>query len=263
MNQSKHIGLGFVSFLIFLFLLGPLVIISVASFEPSTVLQFPPSGFSLEWYANIFAVSAFMDTFKLSMFVSLLGNLCALLLGIPAAYALSRYEFPGKALLNVLFVSPILIPGTVLGFTFLHYLIVAYQLPLEIALFVGHTILMLPFIIRVIASSMATFDFSIEEAAMSLGASRLGAFFKVILPNIKSGIIAAVLIAFLESFNNVDISVFLTGPGLSTLPIQMLTYVEHYFDPTVAAISVMLMALTALLMFAIERLVGLSYFTKR
>jgi len=85
----------------------------------------------------------------------------------------------------------------------------------------------------------------------------------VVLPNIKSGIIAAILIAFLESFNNVDISVFMTGPGISTLPIQMLTYVENHFDPTIAAISVLLMILTAVLMFIIERLMGLSYFTKR
>ncbi len=263
MNQSKNLALGITTFAIFLFLLGPLAIIFIASFEPTSVLQFPPTGFSLEWYRNIFGVSAFMDTFKLSMIVSLLGNLCALLLGIPAAYALSRFDFRGKGLLNALFVSPILIPGTVLGFTFLRYLIVSYSLPLEAALFVGHTILMLPFIIRVIASSMANFDFSIEEAAMNLGSSRVGAFFRVIIPNIKSGIIAGVLIAFLESFNNVDISVFLTGPGISTLPIQMLTYVEHYFDPTVAAISVLLMIFTALFMFVIERLVGLSHFTKR
>lgn len=85
----------------------------------------------------------------------------------------------------------------------------------------------------------------------------------MVLPNIRSGIIAAILIAFLESFNNVDISVFMTGPGFSTLPIQMLTYVENYFDPTIAAISVMLMILTGILMFLIERLMGLSYFTKR
>jgi putative spermidine/putrescine transport system permease protein len=122
---------------------------------------------------------------------------------------------------------------------------------------------MLPFIIRVIASSLSNFDFSIEEAAESLGASKLGTFFKIVLPNIKSGIIAAVMIAFLESFNNVDISVFLTGPGVSTFPIQMLAYVENYFDPTIAAISVLLMILTAVLMFIIERLMGLSYFTNR
>jgi putative spermidine/putrescine transport system permease protein len=122
---------------------------------------------------------------------------------------------------------------------------------------------MLPFIIRIIASSLSNFDFAIEEASLSLGAGWLKTFFTVVLPNIKSGIIAAVLIAFLESFNNVDISVFMTGPGISALPIQMLTYVENNFDPTIAAISVVLMIFTGVFMFVIERLMGLSYFTKR
>lgn len=256
-------GLAVFTFFVYLFLLGPLLIISVASFEAGSVLKFPPENYSLKWYENIFKVEMFFTTFKTSILVSFAGNLLALLIGVPAAYALSRFDFKGKALLNGIFVSPILIPGIVLGFTFLRYLVVAYQLPVYTALFVGHTIIMLPFIIRVIASSLANFDFSIEEAAESLGASKFGTFFKIVLPNIKSGIIAAVMIAFLESFNNVDISVFLTGPGVSTLPIQMLTYVENYFDPTIAAISVLLMVLTAALMFLIERLMGLSYFTKQ
>ncbi|WP_226002498.1 ABC transporter permease [Paenibacillus sp. BJ-4] len=261
--REKHYGLGFFSLLVFFFLLGPLLIISVTSFEPGTVLKFPPQGFSLRWYENIFEVDLFMSTFKTSIVVSLLGNIMALLIGMPAAYALSRFSFRGKDALNALFLSPLLIPGIVLGFTLLRYLIIVYHLPVYAGLLIGHTVIMLPFIIRVIASSLSNFDFAIEEAALSLGAGRLETFFKVVLPNIRSGIIAAILIAFLESFNNVDISVFMTGPGFSTLPIQMLTYVENYFDPTIAAISVMLMILTGILMFLIERLMGLSYFTKR
>ncbi|MDQ0048748.1 putative spermidine/putrescine transport system permease protein [Paenibacillus polymyxa] len=261
--REKHYGLGFFSLLVFIFLLGPLLIISVTSFEPGTVLKFPPQGFSLRWYENIFEVDLFMSTFKTSIVVSLLGNILALLIGMPAAYALSRFSFRGKDALNALFLSPLLIPGIVLGFTLLRYLIIVYHLPVYAGLLIGHTVIMLPFIIRVIASSLSNFDFAIEEAALSLGAGRLKTFFKVVLPNIRSGIIAAILIAFLESFNNVDISVFMTGPGFSTLPIQMLTYVENYFDPTIAAISVMLMILTGILMFLIERLMGLSYFTKR
>lgn len=217
----------------------------------------------MKWYKNIFEVSAFMETFKTSIVISLLGNLLALLLGVPAAYALSRYRFRGRDTLNAIFLSPVLIPGIVLGFTLLRYLIVVYGLPIVAGLLIGHTVIMLPFIIRVIASSLENFDFAVEEAAQSLGASRLYTFFKVVLPNIRSGILAAILIAFLESFNNVDISVFMTGPGISTLPIQMLTYVQNYFDPTIAAISVILMVLTAALMFVIERLMGFAYFTKR
>ncbi|MCR6097248.1 ABC transporter permease [Salipaludibacillus agaradhaerens] len=261
--QAKSRLLGPFTLLVFIFLLGPLVIISMTSFEPGNVLKFPPEGFSFRWYVNIFDVQMFLQTFKISILVSFAGNMLALVLGIPAAYALSRADFRGKNILNALFISPILIPGIVLGFTLLRYIIVAYQLPIYIALFIGHTVIMLPFIIRVISSSLSNFDFAVEEAAMSLGAGRLETFFKVVLPNIKTGILAAVIIAFLESFNNVDISVFMTGPGISTLPIQMLTYVQYYFDPTIASISVLLMILTAVLMFLIERLLGLSYFTKR
>ncbi|MBJ8192455.1 ABC transporter permease, partial [Bacillus cereus] len=106
------------------FLLGPLLIISVTSFEPGTVLKFPPQGFSLRWYENIFEVDLFMSTFKTSIVVSLLGNILALLIGMPAAYALSRFSFRGKDALNALFLSPLLIPGIVLGFTLLRYLII-------------------------------------------------------------------------------------------------------------------------------------------
>ncbi|AZS14372.1 ABC transporter permease [Paenibacillus motobuensis] len=261
--KNKNPGLALFTFIVYLFLLGPLVIIAVTSFEPGTVLKFPPTGFSLRWYKNIFEVDMFMSTFKTSILVSLLGNLIAILLGIPAAYALNRASFKGKETLNALFLSPLLIPGIVLGFTLLKYVVITFHIPVYAALLIGHTVIMLPFIIRVIGSSLAGFDFAVEEAALSLGSSRLSTFFKVVLPNIKSGIIASVLLAFLESFNNVDISLFMTGPGVSTLPIQMLTYVENYFDPTIAAISVLLMLITAGFMFLIERLLGLTYFTKQ
>jgi putative spermidine/putrescine transport system permease protein len=261
--SEKNRGLQIFTILIYAFLLGPLLIIAIASFEPGSIMKFPPQGFSLKWYRNIFEVNMFMETFKISVVVSMLGNLLALLLGLPAAYALSRFQFKGKSALNSLFVSPILIPGIVLGFTMLKYLIISYHLPIYLSLLIGHTVIMLPFIIRIIASSLSNFDFAIEEASLSLGAGWLKTFFTVVLPNIKSGIIAAVLIAFLESFNNVDISVFMTGPGISALPIQMLTYVENNFDPTIAAISVVLMIFTGVFMFVIERLMGLSYFTKR
>ncbi|MEK5059676.1 ABC transporter permease [Paenibacillus shunpengii] len=261
--REKNIGLSLISLVVFIFLLGPLLIIAASSFEPGTVLKFPPEGFSLRWYQNIFEQGSFVRTFMISVIISLAGNVLALLIGVPAAYAISRFRFKGRDALNAIFLSPVLIPGIVLGFTLMRYLIVVYQLPLYAGLLIGHTVIMLPFIIRVIGSSLSNFDFAIEEAALSLGAGRVATFFKVVLPNIKSGIIAAILIAFLESFNNVDISVFMTGPGVSTLPIQMLTYVENYFDPTIAAISVLLMVVTGAFMFLIERMMGLSYFTKR
>jgi len=125
-------------------------------------------------------------------------------------------------------------------------------------LFPGHTLLVLPYAVRVVGASLAGFDFSVEEAAISLGARPTRAFLLAVLPNIRGGIVAAFTLAFITSLNDVSISVFLTGPGVNTLPIQILSYVEQFFDPTVAAVSVLMMGLTMLVMVAVERSVGLA-----
>lgn len=260
--RRKNGFLTLITTLVYIFLLAPLVIISVTAFGTNEYLKFPPSGFSLRWVENIFKVEMFMKTFKISMEVAVIGTFLALLIGIPAAYVLSRYNFKGKGVLQSLFLSPVIVPGIVLGFSLLEFLIVVNKLPLYPSLLLGHTVTILPYIIRVVSSSLESFDYSIEEAAISLGASRLRTFFIVVMPNVTSGIIAAFILAFINSFNNVPISVFLTGPGISTLPIQMMSYVEYYFDPTVAALSVILMAMTAVLMFLVEKTLGLSFFAK-
>ena len=261
MNRKSK-GLSIFAFFVYFFLLAPLVIIIATSFGPDKALIFPPRGFSLKWMANIFKVKAFRETFLISMQLSVIGTVIALILGIPAAYGLSRYNFKGKNFFNGIFLSPVLIPGIVLGFSLLRYLVIFSKLPIYTSLLIGHVIIIIPYIIRVISSSLSNFDYSIEEASMSLGANRIKTFFVVVLPNIRSGVIAAFILAFINSFNNVPVSLFLTGPGISTLPIQMLIHVEYNFDPTIAALSVVLMLMTAILMLIIERTLGLKFFAK-
>lgn len=247
---------------VYMFLLAPLVIITGTAFGRDNYLKFPPTGFSLKWIQNIFEVEMFARTFVISIEIAVVGTLFALLVGIPAAYALSRHSFKGKAYVKGLFLSPVIVPGIVMGFSLLKFLIIKFDLPIIQSLLIGHTIVILPYIIRVISSSLENFDYSIEEAAISLGASGFKTFFIIILPNVTSGVIAAFILAFINSFNNVPISIFLSGPGISTLPIQMMSYVEYYFDPTISALSVVLMLMTAVLMFIIERTLGLSFFAK-
>ncbi|WP_352418262.1 ABC transporter permease [Proteiniborus sp.] len=261
MNR-KNKGLSIFAFLVYFFLLAPLLIIVATSFGPDKALIFPPKGFSLKWMANIFKIEMFRKSFVISMQLSVIGTIIALIIGIPAAYALSRYNFKGKNILNSIFLSPVLIPGIVLGFSLLRYLVIYSKLPIYTSLLIGHVIIIIPYIIRVISSSLSNFDYSIEEASMSLGANKIKTFFVIVLPNIRSGVIAAFILAFINSFNNVPVSLFLTGPGLSTLPIQMLIHVEYNFDPTIAALSVVLMAMTGLLMFIVEKTLGLSFFAK-
>lgn len=259
---GRHPLVTLAAVLVYVFLLGPLVIVLGAAISDTTFLAFPPQGVSLRWFANVFATTAFRDTFWISLQVAVLGTALALLVGVPAAYAMSRHRVRlPKAVAN-LFVLPVLIPEIVFGFALLSNVVVSLGLPVFPALLMGHTVLLLPYAIRVVGASLAQFDFAVEEAAISLGSPPLKTFFTVVLPNIRSGVIAASILAFITSLNNVPISLFLTGPGISTLPIQMLAYVENFFDPTVAALSVLLMALTAVVMMVVERTLGLSHFVR-
>lgn len=248
--------------LVYLFLLGPLVVVIGASISETTFLAFPPAGFTLKWYDNALANGAFRAAFLTSMVAALGGTALALVVGVPAAYALARHRARLPKGLAVLFVLPILVPEIVTGFSLLRMFAVEFSVPILPALVLGHALLVLPYCVRVVAASLAGFDFSAEEAAISLGCPPLRCFFTIVLPNIRSGVIAAFVLAFITSLNDVSISVFLTGPGVSTLPIQLLTYVEQFFDPTIAAVSVMLMALTVSVMAIVERTLGLTSFTK-
>ena len=115
---------------------------------------------------------------------------------------------------------------------------------------------------RVISASLASFDFTIEDAAVSLGSPPIKTFFTIVLPNVKAGVIAAFILAFITSINDVSVSLFLTGPGISTLPIQILAHVEQFFDPVIASVSVLLMVLTVIVMSVVERTLGLTFLAK-
>ncbi|MEJ1159722.1 ABC transporter permease [Prosthecomicrobium sp. N25] len=249
--------------LTYVFLVGPLVIIVGAALSDTTYLTFPPRGLSLRWFENIFAVSAFTTTIVTSLQVALAGTTLALLIGIPAAYALSRHRVHLPGWLSTLFVLPVLIPEIVFGLSLLKSVVVGAGVPVPAALVLGHTLLVLPYAVRVVGASLAGFDFAIEEAAVSLGSPPWRTFFTVVLPNIRSGVIAAFILAFITSLNDVSMSIFLTGPGVSTLPIQILAYVEQFFDPTIASVSVLLMGFTVAVMAIVERTLGLTVLARR
>ena len=262
--MARRIHPAFLLFagLTFAFLLGPLVIIVGASLSDTTYLAFPPDGLTLRWYANIWDVSAFRRTFGTSLTLAVLGTALSLAVGIPAAYALARYRIQLPAFLGNVFVLPILIPEIVLGFSLMKSVATGLDVPIFPSLLIGHALLVLPYCVRVTSAALAGFDFSIEEAAVSLGCPRWRAFLTVVLPNIRAGIVAAFILAFITSLNDVSISIFLTGPGISTLPIQMLAHMEQFFDPTIAAVSVLLMLVTVLVMAVVEATLGLTFLAK-
>lgn len=241
-----------------LFLVGPFVIIVAAGLSDSETLAFPPRGLSLRWFGAVFAMEGLRAAFALSLVLALASTAAALLLGTPAAYALDRYRPPGAGFVRALLTSPLVVPGIVAGLALLRHLVIPLGVGVEAALFLGHTALLVPYAVRVVAASLANLRPDIDEAAILLGCTRLGAFLRVVLPNLRNGILAAAILGFITSFNQVPVSLFLTGPGVSTLPIDMLAAMEFTYDPSIAAVSALLALGTVAVVFVSERLLGLS-----
>ena len=260
--MRKNKLLTIFSTLVFLFLFIPLVIIAVTAFGEESTITFPIKSVSFKWFANVFASESFISSFILSIQIALLATLIALLVGIPAAYVMARYSFKGKKFFKGFFLSPTIIPGIVVGFSLFQFMVIKLRIPVFYGLLLGHFLSVLPYIIRVVGSSLEQFDFSIEEAAWSLGCNKFSSFFKVVLPNITSGISAAFMLAFINSFNNIPISMFLSGPGVTTFPMSLMNYIEYYYDPTVSAVSVLLMLATIIIMFIVEKTLGIASLSK-
>lgn len=256
--MRKQKGLTIIVGLVFAFLFLPLVLIAVTSFGENATIQFPIEGFTFKWYSNIFVSDTFVKGFTLSLQIGLLATILALIVGVPAAYALARSSIKGRTWLKSFFLSPTIVPGIVVGYSLFQFVVIGLKLPVFQGLLLGHFLISLPYIIRVVGSSMEQLDFSIEEVAWTLGCTKLKAFGKIVIPNITSGIFASFMLAFINSFNNIPVSMFLSGPGVSTLPTSLLNYIEYNYDPTVSAISVLLMLGTIVLMYLIEKTLGLA-----
>ncbi|MEO4041355.1 ABC transporter permease [Hoeflea sp. CAU 1731] len=262
MTYRIHPALIVFASIVFFFLLAPLVIIIGSALSDTTYLTFPPRGLTLRWFENIFEMSAFRRTAITSFQLAFAGTALSLLVGIPAAYALNRYRIELPSWLSTVYVLPILVPEIVFGFSLMKSVTVGLETPIFLTLLIGHALLVLPYSVRVVSASLASFDFSIEEAAISLGSPPLKTFFTIVLPNIRAGVIAAFILAFITSLNDVSVSLFLTGPGISTLPIQILAHMEQFFDPTIASVSVLLMLVTVAVMAIVEATLGLTFLTK-
>jgi putative spermidine/putrescine transport system permease protein len=252
----SRIGLGAV----LLFLLGPFVVVLLAALSAGETLAFPPQGLSLRWLAHVFTVEPFHASFLLSLWLAIGSTLIALAVGIPAAYALARYRLPHAEMVRRIVTAPLIVPGLIVGLALMQYVVVRFDVPVLLALFGSHAVLTVPYVLRVVGASLANVRADMEEAAFLLGATRLGAFRTVVLPNIRAGVLAAFILGFITSFNQVPVSLFMTGPGISTLPIQMLGYMEYTFDPSIAALSALLALMSVLVMLLAERALGLSRF---
>ena len=246
------------------FILLPLVFVTWLAFFKQAIPSFPPQGYSLKWFAAIAENQKFVDGFWLSLQVAVVAMIIGLAIGVPAALCLARYRFAGREPLGNLLLLPLVVPGIVLGTTLYVFHVEATiwtEWPIlgSIAgLVAGHILLVIPWSVRLVSASLAGVDRSIEEAAQNLGAPPLTTFFRVTLPAIRPGIVAAGLFGFVVSFGNLEMSLFLVGAGRTTLPITILQYLEWRIDPTIAAVSVLQILLIGAAMVVTDRFVRLS-----
>lgn len=240
------------------FVFVPLVLVVAVSFSADQYLAFPPSGWSLRWYRALIADPKFTSAASVSLVVAIIVSIASLAIGIPAALALARGTFRGRAAVQALMLSPLVLPTIVVG---LAILLVFSQWKLAATypgLVLTHLVITLPFTVRILTTSIGTLPPDIEAAAATLGARPWRVFRTITLPLMSPGIAASTALSFILSFDEVVLSLFVVGPRLTTLPVEIYRYVHERTDPFVAAVSVVLIAATVVIVLLVERTAGLA-----
>jgi len=241
----------------------PLVVILGASLTASEFLAFPPRGLTLRWYAQVLADTGYRGAFWTSTWLAALAAGGAVLLGLPAALAIARHAFPGKAALAALLMSPLLLPHIVLGAALLQYCVWIGIARSALALLVGHVVIVVPFVIRAVLPLLTPEQRALEEASMDLGAGPVATFRRITLPLVRGGVISGALFAFISSWINVELSMFATTATMTTIPVKLLNHVQYQVDPLIAAVSGITIIAAAAAIVAIDRVFGLDLVAER
>jgi putative spermidine/putrescine transport system permease protein len=240
--------------LVLLFLAAPLFVVVPAAFNNSSLLQFPPRAWSLRWFHEYLDSASWIDATKTSVKAALIVSLASTVLGLTAALSLDRYAVPGRNVLRALIMAPLLVPVVVTAVG-LYYVFLRVGLNGSFwALVIGHTVVTFPYATVVIGASLAEVDIRLEDAAVGLGAIRARAFLEVTLPLIRPGLVVAALFGFLISFDEVVIAIFVTSAETMTLPRRIWDGIRFELNPTIAAVSTILIAVSALVMLLSEAL---------
>jgi putative spermidine/putrescine transport system permease protein len=253
-SRAGQLALWVVAALVLAFLVLPLVVIVPLSLTSGTLLTFPLPGLSLRWYAEFFASGPWMASLKNSLIVGVIATVIATVLGTLAAIGLDRAQFRGKSLLMALLISPMIVPLVILAAGAYFFLLQLGLTNTLLGLALVHAALGAPFVLITVSATLAGFDQRLARAAASLGCPPALIFFKVILPLIAPGVISGALFAFITSFDEVVIALFLTGPQQRTLPRQMFDGLRDNLSPTILAAATLLIIVAVLLLATAELL---------
>ncbi len=257
-DAGRFLTLSMVTFAV-LFLVLPIIVAISMSFDARAFLgPFPPTALSLRWYARLFSMDIYVHGLKTSLALATSAAILSTALGVCAAVALDRSQFPGKNALLTFVVSPLIVPSVVMGFALLVFFSKVGILTGFPRLLVGHLVVTMPYAMRTTLASMVGIRRSLTEAAVSLGATGWHAFWDVTFPLAKTGIVAGGIFAFAFSLDDVGISMFLSDPYTFTLPVALLSMMRASFDLTIAAASVLLIAASVLLILLVDKMIGLD-----
>ena len=257
MNKNSPIALVFNAIFI-TFMLAPLVVICLVAFTSKGYISLPTDGFSLRWFRAILDNPHFIDAFYLSAMLGVVSATIAIALAVPASLAFARYDFKGRGAIMAFFLSPLMVPHIVLGVSFLSFLTKVGWYGTFMGLVFTHVIIIMPYALRLVLSSVIGLDRSAESAAVSLGASNWVVFRRVTLPMIIPGVAGGWVLSFITSFDEVTMSVFVASPSTTTLPVRMYEHITETIDPLIASLSAMLIFITMIIMLILDRFYGLD-----
>lgn len=244
----------------FFYMLVPIVVVVLAGLTAGEFLTFPPKGLSFRWVIAFLQSESYLSAFFFSFRLALMTMIVSTILGTAAALFLSRSRFFGRNAMRAFFLSPVVLPGVVIGFAlFAFYISTGMGLTRTIwGLWIGHILYSTPYVIGTVGAALASYDVSLDEAARSLGASPWRTFRKVTFPNISQGIQAGSIFAFIVSFGQFEVSLFLSAPNSEPLPIAMYNSLRYKFDPSAAAAGIFAIMLVTASVLLTNRLVNVG-----
>lgn len=257
MSRNGPVALAFHAGFV-VFTLAPLALVCAVAFTPEGYLSMPTHGLSLRWFRAIGDYPEFLSAFVESLWLGIASATIAIALSIPAALAIARYRFPGREAATTLFMSPLMVPPVVLGIAFLRFYTQIGLSGTFTGLVCSHVIIVFPFALRLVLASSYGVDRRIEQAAISLGAGAGTVFRRITLRLILPGVVSGWVLAFINSFDEVTMTVFIASPSATTLPVRLFLYIQDNIDPLVCSISASLIGLTAVVMILLDRLFGLD-----
>jgi putative spermidine/putrescine transport system permease protein len=257
---TKGAILGTIMVLLMGFILLPIIIPIGISFSDTPFVVFPPKGFTLRWYAKVLSDPEVIASFWLSLKLAVSVCIMSLMLGTAASLALTRHRFVGRSVIQGFLLSPLIFPALVTGIALLQFFSTLNSNWTFAHLLIGHVVITIPYVVRSVSASLLQNDPSLEEAARTLGAPPIYTFIHVTVPQIAPGLLAGAILSFVVSFDNYSVSMWLTDAEHTPIPMLVIRFIIRFFDPSVAALSSLMILVAIAIIITVEKLLGLQKF---